>query len=56
MIRREFKPVASKPDIVLQMGGSTTRPISRDGGAEQFHGDPRVWLRLKVWTRGQKWK
>jgi len=38
-------------------GGGATRPLPRNGGvggAEELHGGPTVWLRPKVWTRGQK--
>jgi len=34
----------------------TTRPLPKDGGAEEFRGDLTVGLRPKVWTRDQKWK
>jgi len=39
-------------------GGGATQSLPRDGGVEEFHGDPipTVGPRLKVWTRGQKWK
>jgi len=37
-------------------GGGATRRHPRNGGAEEFHGDPTVGPRPKVWTRGQKWK
>jgi len=30
--------------------------LLRDRGVEEFHGDPTVGPRFKVWTRGQKWK
>jgi len=33
-----------------------TRPLPKDGGVEELHGDPTVRLRPNVWTRGQKWK
>jgi len=36
--------------------GGATRPLPRDGGVEEIHGDPKVGLRHKVWTSGQKWK
>jgi len=36
--------------------GGATRPLPRDGGVEELHGDPTVGPRPKVWTRGQKWK
>jgi len=31
-------------------GGSATRPLPRDEGAEKLHGDPTVGPRPKVWT------
>jgi len=37
-------------------GGGATRPLRRDGGVEELHGDPTVGPRPKVWTRGQKCK
>ena len=30
--------------------GGTTRPLPRDGGAEELHGDPTVGPHPKVWT------
>jgi len=36
--------------------GGATRPLPRDVGVKELHGDPTVGLRPKVWTRGQKWK
>jgi len=41
-----------------ESGGAegATRPIPRDGGIEELHGDPTVGPRPKVWTRGQKRK
>jgi len=33
--------------------GGATRPLPRDGGVEELHGDPTVGPRPKVWTRGQ---
>jgi len=41
---------------LLASGGGATRPLTRDGGVEELHGDPTVGPRPKVWTRGQKWK
>jgi len=37
-------------------GGGTTRPLPRDGGVEELHGNPTVGPRPKVCTRGQKCK
>jgi len=37
-------------------GGGATRPLLKDGGVEELHGDPTVRPRPKVWTRGQKQK
>jgi len=37
-------------------GVCATRPFPRDGDMEKLHRDPTVGPRLKVWTRGQKWK
>jgi len=34
-------------------GGGATRPLPRDGGVEELHGDPTVGPRLKAWTRGK---
>ena len=31
-------------------GGGTTRPLPRDGGAEELRGDPAVGPHPKVWT------
>jgi len=36
--------------------GGATRPLPRDEGVEELHGDPTVGHHPKVWTRGQKWK
>jgi len=36
--------------------GDATRPLLRDGGVEELHGDPTVGPRPKVRTRGHKWK
>jgi len=41
---------------LLFTGGGATRPLPRVGSVEELHGDPAVWPRPKVWTRGQKWK
>ena len=35
-------------------GGGTTRPLPRDGGAEELRGDPTVGPHPKVWTIGQE--
>jgi len=35
-------------------GVGATRPLPRDGGMEDLHGDPKVGPHPKVWTRGQK--
>jgi len=40
----------------LVRGGGATRPLPRDGGVEELHGDLTVRPRPKVWTRGKKWK
>jgi len=37
-------------------GGGASRPLPRDGGVEELHGDSTVRPGPKVWTRGQKWK
>ena len=34
--------------------GGTTRPLPRDGGAEELLGDPTVGPHPKVWTIGQE--
>ena len=39
--------------LVVGCGG-TTRPLPRDGGAEEFRGDPTVGPHPKVWTIGQE--
>jgi len=39
---------------IVQGGGGATRPLLRDGGVEELHGDRKVGPRPKVWTRGQK--
>jgi len=31
------------------MGGGVIRPLPRDGGAEELHGNPTDGLRSKVW-------
>ena len=31
-------------------GGGTTRPLPRDGGAEELRGDPTIGPHPKVWT------
>ena len=31
-------------------GSGTTRPLPRDGGAEELRVDPTVWPHPKVWT------
>jgi len=36
--------------------GGVIRPLPRDEGVEELHGDPTVEPHAKVWTRGQKWK
>jgi len=35
---------------------TNSRSHSKDGGAEELHGDPTVMPHPKVWTRYQKWK
>jgi len=37
-------------------GGGATRPLLRDGGAKELHGDPTIGPRPNVWTRGQNGK
>jgi len=32
-------------------GGGATRPLPRNGGVEELHGDPSVGPRPKVWTK-----
>jgi len=34
-------------------GGGATGPLPREWVVEELHGDPIVWPRPKVWTRGQ---
>ena len=36
------------------VGSGTTRPLSRDGGAEELHRDQIVGPHPKVWTIGQE--
>jgi len=33
--------------------GGATRPLPKDGGVEELHGDPTVGPRPLVWIRGQ---
>jgi len=40
---------------MVDLGGAT-RPLSRDEGVEELHGDQTVGPRPKVRTSGQKWK
>jgi len=35
--------------------GGATRPLPRDGGADELRGDPTVEPHTKVWIRGKKW-
>ena len=35
-------------------GGGTTRPLPRDGGAEELRGDPIIRPHPKVWTIDQE--
>ena len=35
-------------------GGDGTRPIPRNGGAEELRSDPTVGSHLRVWTKGRK--
>ena len=35
-------------------GGGTTRPLLRDGGAEELRADPTVGPHPKVWTIDQE--
>jgi len=42
--------------LSLIHGGGVTRPLLKDGCEEEFHGDPTVGPRPKVWIRSQKWK
>ena len=39
---------------MLMSGGGTTRPLPRDGGAEELRGNPTVGPHPKVWTIGQE--
>jgi len=41
---------------LAQIGGGATRPLPRDRGVEELHGDPTFGPRPKFWTRCQKWK
>ena len=36
--------------VVERGGGGTTRPLPRDGGAEELRGDPTIGPHPKVWT------
>jgi len=47
---------AHEVSVAITLDGGATRPLPRDGGVEELHGDPTVGPRPKVWTRGQKWK
>jgi len=42
--------------ILRVYGGSVIRLLLRGEDMKEFHGDPTVGSRLKVRTRGQKWK
>jgi len=42
--------------LVNRGGGGATRPLPRDWGMKELHGDPTVGPRPKVWIEGQKWK
>jgi len=44
-------------DLESSRGGSgATRPLPRNRGLEELHGNPTVGPRPKVCTNGQKWK
>jgi len=53
---RQVEYVNTNIIIFVITGGGATRPLSRDGDAEELPGDPTVGPRPKVWTRGQKRK
>jgi len=36
---------------VFFLSGGATRPLQRNGGVEELHGDQTVGPRPKVWTR-----
>ena len=36
--------------VMFLRGDGTTRPLPRNGGAEELHGDPTVGPHPKVWT------
>ena len=38
----------------VKRGGGTTRPLPKDGGAEEPRGDQTVGPHPKVWTIGQE--
>jgi len=45
-----------KEEGLWSNSGGATRPLMRDGGVEELHGDSTVGPCPKVWTKGQKWK
>jgi len=66
-LARKYFIVAAKYNIIsipkminyiidLKSGSGATRPLPRNLGAEELHGDPIFRPRYKVWTRAQKWK
>ena len=40
--------------VTVRDGGGTTRPLPRDGGAEELRGDPTVGPHPKVWTKDRE--
>jgi len=51
MVYQFFGLLSMKLDLG---GGGATRPLSRDGGVEEFHRDPTVGPRPVIWARDQK--
>ena len=49
-------PRHNEAEMVPQTGcgGGITRPLLKDGGAEELRGDPTVGPHPKVWTIGQE--
>ena len=43
-------PASIDETNIIGGGGGTTRPLPRDGGAEELRGDPTVGPHPKVWT------
>jgi len=51
-----FYPAPSEECEPSTGGSGAIRPLPRDGGAKEYHGDPTVGPCPKVWIRNKKWK